>query len=231
MRALEQHRDNSSKHHVCGVCPFDGKDRDDLHEHYQHTIHRIVCKGCNGGAGFAWDPLLVSRPCEEDNVCDTCYKHFEAPNSLKQVSWVSKSSLNAVLTKSQVHLDKSVKCYACTRMFKTYPAMILHPEALTCDSQTDDIDLNFSAARCYQWKAFVDAEHCVELLNREDPQDLRAKYDDSFYPFRCPTCKKAYSKLSGLFQHAYSDACSQEVHGGKLGKLTKWLKKRHKARR
>lgn len=123
-----------------------------------------------------------------------------------------------------VHLERSIECYGCDRRFTTYPAMILHLEAGTCPSDTNIIDLNQSAAMCYQWKAFVDRDYRDELLNRDN---LQLEYCEPVYAFKCPECNTGFTKLSGLFQHVYSIACDQGLYEGKMLKLTQWLKNRH----
>lgn len=102
--------------------------------------------------------------------------------------------------------------------------MIIHLEFSTCDSDITAIDLNESAAICYQWKAYLDEDYRDELLNR---CDLGLEHSEPVYPFRCPVCDAGFTKLSGLFQHAYSKACTQGLYAGKIGKLVKWLKVQH----
>lgn len=63
----------------------------------------------------------------------------------------------------QPALRSSIECYGCYRKFSTYPAMIIHLEAGTCDSEIDIIDLNESAAMCFQWKAYLDEDYRGEL--------------------------------------------------------------------
>jgi len=102
--------------------------------------------------------------------------------------------------------------------------MILHLESGTCPSKIDMIDLNESAAMCYQWKAYIDGDYRDELLNRDD---LQLEYNGPVYPFRCPECNTGFTKLSGLFQHVYSKACNQGLYEGNIAKLIKWLNNRH----
>ena len=104
--------------------------------------------------------------------------------------------------------------------------MIIHLESGTCDSKINYIDLNESAATCYQWKAYLDEDYRYDLLDR---CDLQWKYSETVYPFRCPECDTGFTKLSGLFQHVYSKACIQGLYTGKIGKLIRWLKVQHSA--
>jgi len=102
--------------------------------------------------------------------------------------------------------------------------MILHLEAGTCTSGIDIFDLNESAALCYQWKAYLHERYREGLLDRDDLQDW---YQETVYPFSCPECDTGFTKLSGLFQHVYSNACDQSLYEGKMAKLTRWLENRH----
>ena len=104
--------------------------------------------------------------------------------------------------------------------------MIIHLESGACRSRTNIVDLNESAAMCFQWKAYLIEEYRDELLAR---CDLQAEYDDVVYPFKCPECGTTFTKLSGLFQHVFSKACKQGLYKGSMDKLLRWLEKRHSA--
>jgi hypothetical protein len=123
-----------------------------------------------------------------------------------------------------VHLDISIECYGCSRMFTTYSGMIIHLESGSCDSGITNVDLNQSAAMCYQWRHCIHKEYCDEML---EERDLSRDYIYTIYPFKCPTCGSDFSKLSGLFQHIDSQACEQTLASGAIGKLVRWLERRH----
>lgn len=102
--------------------------------------------------------------------------------------------------------------------------MILHLESGTCGSGIDMIDLNESAAICYQWKAYLHRGYRDLLLDR---RDLQLWNSVTIYPFECPGCNTDFTKLSGLFQHVYSQSCNQEMNEGKIRKLINFLERRH----
>ncbi|KAF9729908.1 hypothetical protein PMIN04_010628 [Paraphaeosphaeria minitans] len=211
-RALQQHLDDSANHYRCEVCGFDASTWDKWLKHHRKTGHRVVCQGCDDGEGMTWvaGSQEYLAHLKEENVCRTCEEHFQNPSNLNH--------------HNMVHLDPLIECYGCHRKFVTYPAMVLHLEAGTCPSGIDVIDLNESAAMCYQWEAYVDTDFRNELLNRDD---LKLEYSGLVYPFKCPGCDTGFTKLSGLFQHVYSKACNQGLYEGKMAKLVKWLKNRH----
>jgi hypothetical protein len=102
--------------------------------------------------------------------------------------------------------------------------MIIHLESGACESEIDILDLNESAAMCFQWKAYINEDYREDLLNR---CDLKSEYSELVYPFKCPECVTYFTKLSGLFQHVYSKACDQRLYVGKMGKLVRWLEAQH----
>lgn len=102
--------------------------------------------------------------------------------------------------------------------------MIIHLESGTCASGIDILDLNKSAAMCYQWRKFLAEEYRNDMLSC---CDLEEEYYYKVYPFMCPECDTSFSKLSGLFQHAGSGSCEQRLNSGPIAKLVKWLSNRH----
>lgn len=133
----------------------------------------------------------------------------------------SRSGLTSAQHKV-VHLPRSIECYGCYKTFKLFYAMILHIESDGCSSDMGTLDLNESAARCSQWKAFIDPDFHDEMLGR---CDLAAAYSAPVCPFFCSRCETDFAKLSALFQHVSSSTCPQELNKGKIGKLVRWLEK------
>jgi hypothetical protein len=72
------------------------------------------------------------------------------------------------------------------------------------------------------WRHFiVDTTYLQEMRER---LDLTDRYDETPYPFKCPTCDTQLPKLSSLFQHVETMACSQTLDEGAIGKLRRYLK-------
>ena len=85
--------------------------------------------------------------------------------------------------------------------------MVLHLEAGTCVTDVNETDVSNLAFECYQ----------------------SAKYttdDDANLDFQCPTCGVEFAFISGLLQHAESDACDESLADGSLGKFLRFLNKR-----
>lgn len=113
-KAIQQHFDNSASHYQCNVCVFDGYAREELLQHYRKTQHRIVCDGCNDGEGGTWTPgsRKYIDHLKEENVCETCERHFGSPSNLDNVSSLDIYSPrgdidNAVSIKSSIRNNRS----------------------------------------------------------------------------------------------------------------------------
>ncbi|KAF2024781.1 hypothetical protein EK21DRAFT_93777 [Setomelanomma holmii] len=204
--ALYQHERDSSNHHECPVCDYDGTSWEDLLEHCREEGCRDVCGGCNNGQGTLWaeDCDEYWEHVEDYNVCTECERHFSSASNLYQ----HKLS----------HRQLMYECYCCDRTFKTYGGMIIHLERGTC-GDTDEISMNELAAECRKWRYFIytnfqnDMYNCVPLEHGLDP-------------YYCPTCDASMPKLSSLFQHIESDSCDQTLGDSVIGQLRNYLASR-----
>lgn len=75
--------------------------------------------------------------------------------------------------------------------------MIIHLELGACLSETDNIDLNESAALC------LGEDYRKNLLER---RDLEREYSKAVHPLRYPEYDTSFTKLSALFQHVCTQA-------------------------
>ena len=103
--------------------------------------------------------------------------------------------------------------------------MMLHLDGGYCPSNITGVDLNQGAAECYQWAHYIDEDYREAML---DGLDLAKKYHDTVFPYTCPECSAVFAKISGLFQHIATPACSQTINSGAIKKLVRWLEKQYK---
>lgn len=83
--------------------------------------------------------------------------------------------------------------------------MLLHMEYDGCPSGVDEDEIIGIALECYQSK--------------------RYRCDDGEYNFECPTCRSPFLQMSGLLQHAESDACQESLAQGRpLSKFLHFLR-------
>ncbi|KAF2813916.1 uncharacterized protein BDZ99DRAFT_227393 [Mytilinidion resinicola] len=205
--AARQHVQNSPRHHPCdvGSCNYDADGREDLLDHWRQEECRIVCEGCQKGIM----PHYFDQHLADEYVCGTCDRHHNSYSNLEH--------------HKLVHLPLTLECWGCERKFATIPAMMIHLESGSCTSGIDEIDLNQSAAMCFQWKHFVREDLRDDLLHRVD---LDQEYQLS-YPFECPGCHTGFRYISGLFMHVASPSCNETLDDFAMAKLIRWLKNRH----
>ncbi|KAH7067544.1 hypothetical protein BKA63DRAFT_479464 [Paraphoma chrysanthemicola] len=203
-------------HFVCPLCPTKYTSWYALKEHCRESEHSRVCDGCYaGGKIWLFDSSGYTRHIVEQNVCEQCERHFGSHSNLT----------NHKLT----HLDPVYACSGCPRKFTTYGGRIIHWESGSCTSGVGEFGLGYHAARCFQWKKYfvrrIDRAHL--LLRFDIFHDALEHYGSDARFYKCPTCDRRFSKLSGLFMHVESESCSQTLDGGAIGKLRVYLSKRH----
>ncbi|PTB35590.1 uncharacterized protein TrAFT101_009368 [Trichoderma asperellum] len=186
--ALNQHTYDSSKHHMCPECTGDFKTLYELREHL--VDEHDGCPECYDI--FDSESDLQDHLFEEHNMCSICNQFFKSPSNLKY--------------HQLVHREKTVKCFACYRMFVTKSAMVLHLEEGTCKPGIDVDVIDDLATDCYE-------SH---------------KYLDNDGDYKCPTCAKYFRFMSGLLQHAESDSCDETLRWkhGPLAVFLRFLKTR-----
>ena len=85
--------------------------------------------------------------------------------------------------------------------------MVLHLEGGSCASGTTSDDVDELAHEC---------KHSYHYVS-----------DDQNYDFECPDCRSEFSWMSGLLQHAESDACDEGFgKGTPLGGFVHFLRRR-----
>lgn len=86
--------------------------------------------------------------------------------------------------------------------------MLIHLESGTCASEVTEEEIDDIARRCFQSKQYID--------------DTLANGD---WTYMCPSCDKAFFKLSALYQHVEDVApCSPMSQGnGCLAKLERFI--------
>jgi hypothetical protein len=100
--------------------------------------------------------------------------------------------------------------------------MIMHLESDTCPSGMGEANMILAAAECPRWhmyfifpedrKALLAGEHVVGV-QRERARPCQAVF------FKCPTCHVRFPKLSNLFLHVATPACSQTLGVGVFDEL------------
>lgn len=94
---------------------------------------------------------------------------------------------------------------------------MIHLESGSC-SDVDRDSLNTLAAQCKRSDEFILSEYEDSLLAGDVEY-----YHGKVNPYFCPTCDTEVPRLSSLFQHVESRACSQTLDDGVMGTLRRYL--------
>ncbi|KAK2471820.1 hypothetical protein H9L39_16576, partial [Fusarium oxysporum f. sp. albedinis] len=150
--ARKQHIRDSADHYICHICP-EPFDYETQNELDDHleTEHHI-CIYCDR------PPFRTSKQLDQHDVD----KHNMCIHKI-------------------THAEKNIECAGCDRLFVTESAMLLHLEAVTCDSIAD--------------------RYYVTLLGRQCYRTYEYRSVTPGYDFRCPTCESDFHLMSGLVQH------------------------------
>ena len=224
--ALEQHLRNSSSHWWCRRCDEYFESLDDLDTHKAWSGAHWICRKCDIDfeSETDRDDHLYRDP--NHNLCVICKLDFNTPNNLSQVRHKPpRSTPNArddnelSLQHKITHLPRTKPCASCgdKRVFATWSAMFIHLER-GCNTTIGK--LNQSARWCYQWKHYVRPEHAQHLLTGRS-----RSWPDAF---QCPGCKRTFTYLSSLVQHAESESCEEGLADatGPIGKMIRFVTSR-----
>ncbi|KXJ84774.1 hypothetical protein Micbo1qcDRAFT_129118 [Microdochium bolleyi] len=199
---LRQH--NQSKHSrlFCARCDQYFPSRGARQQHISNSDRHHVCVKCphkpdfeslNGLDGHLTEIHVYCRPCKKHfGKKDDLTKHDIAVHYLCQSCGQYYNSSNELKNHLITHRDKTIECASCYAKFVLNSAMVLHLEAGTCPSGTNSASVDDIAFRCSQ------AYH----YTTEDGSD---------FDYTCPSCPAEFSYISGLLQHAESDACAASL--------------------
>ncbi|KAI1061107.1 hypothetical protein LB506_011763 [Fusarium annulatum] len=175
-RAKQQHLENSPRHHICTHCDYepDFDSQDDLADHLIEEHH--ACIPCH--EYFSDEEDLLEHDVDVHHKCRTCGRFF--------------SSRSNLINHRKTHAAKNFECLGYSRMFISRSAMVLHLEANTCESGSDE----HSIRQCV-W----DYYEIYGRWNHDHDDDLDCG----------SSCGTYFNKLSALLQHVESESCDASI--------------------
>ncbi|KAI0758801.1 hypothetical protein C8Q74DRAFT_1209351 [Fomes fomentarius] len=228
-RALEQHRDNSSMHHICYRCDRDFTTAVGLIQHYIQSTRHPYCRWCDDhfddfeelddhyeDAHWYCDACdrcfrdevglhEHRRQTHADRYCVPCKRMFRNANNLRQHQ------------NSSIHQGRTVLCPMknCERAFPSTSALVLHLESGTCTSgmtrkMVDDIIRK------------IDRSNVITNPNRmiAGPTSSSPRVTDEWaterawigYAYECYHCHRTYPSLGALNAHLRSPAHGEKIY-------------------
>ncbi|PQK16858.1 hypothetical protein BB8028_0007g00590 [Beauveria bassiana] len=216
-KALQQHQDTSSRHAYCQRCNKHLAHPDALRQHLQNSPRHHICQECDNGIDFPSKEDLNDHLERVHLTCVPCNARFANEGQLREHNVERHNlcthcleyfdSLSNLKHHQQTHLPRNINCIGCNRKFAKNSHMILHMENGGCELA-------------------VDCDFITSLAFECDSSDWYECSTDH-YNFECPTCKTPFQNVSGLLQHAESDACKETMKkGAPLFRLVRFLRSR-----
>ncbi|CAG9951336.1 unnamed protein product [Clonostachys rosea f. rosea IK726] len=215
--SLKQHCRDSHPKTYCLRCERPFANRESLRQHISSSSNHYRCEHCPHKPDFASSTALEKHQENSHELCKPCDRSFNTPESLEQhdiaVHNLCKDCGNFFDTEhnlqnhQRTHAAKLIPCPGCSRSFDKESAMVLHLEAGTCSSGTTADIVDDLAHQCYQSGHYLS--------------------NDGEYDFSCPDCETLFVWMSGLLQHAESNACEVSLSkDSPLGKFMHFLRLR-----
>ncbi|KAL1647690.1 hypothetical protein SLS58_002491 [Diplodia intermedia] len=207
--ARQSHWDNSSAHHICGVCGFDGVDDDELEDHFEESnCYYGACDGCDH-----W--FLTSHSLDQ---------HFKAVVACEECDYHCHTQSRRKQHMADCHNERTIKCWGCLNKFVQASNMISHLESGACTSGCSSEDINYKLmVKCTNLRQFVKPKY--RQVFRQGAKD--GKVDTEELPFACEDCGDSFPLLSSLCQHMESSkTCDRRLSEVSLSPMQREFEKK-----
>ncbi|RPD63533.1 hypothetical protein L227DRAFT_543513 [Lentinus tigrinus ALCF2SS1-6] len=222
-RALEQHQDTSSRHHICWPCNKDFPTAQGLHEHYvqspRHAFFRFCdehfednqelndhyqeehwpCGACNLIFNNERGQHEHRRQSHADRYCVPCKRIFQNANNLRQHQ------------NSSTHRERSIVCpmKGCSRAFVSTAALVLHLESGTCTSGMTRAMVDQLISKLDRGGVITNPARMIAGPNSSSPRvtdQWATNRAWNGHAFECYLCHRTFSSLTALNAHLRSPA-------------------------
>ncbi|KAI0633176.1 hypothetical protein C8Q77DRAFT_1059001 [Trametes polyzona] len=224
-RALEQHKDDSSRHHICHECNKDFASSTALTQHYTQSPRHPFCKDCDE-LFDDWDELYEHYD-EEHYYCDLCNMLFRSESRLHEHRREEHEERYCTVCKrmfkhpsnleshcrSSIHQGRNVPCpmRGCGKSFVSNAGLLHHLESGGCVSRMNRAMIDRIMQK-------VDRNNIITNPGRllgggETVVDMWATeraWNGSRY--ECYLCHRTYATLDALNQHLRSPAHAEKIY-------------------
>ncbi|KAF9894431.1 hypothetical protein FE257_007934 [Aspergillus nanangensis] len=190
--ALYAHCRDTSRHEWCERCSRVFVSTASKNAHLQQSASHNVCDVCSDD--FETFKKLDDHKINAHHFCPACnlYHHYARELQDHNVALHHLcvrcgrffSNENCLQMHRKKHQPRDLKCYGCNRSLKSFSGMLLHLESGGCKSKVTEEDIDEIAREFHKSGSYI-----------------RGSSDDG-WQYKCPMCKKAFSTLSALYQHA-----------------------------
>ncbi|OCH88552.1 hypothetical protein OBBRIDRAFT_80325 [Obba rivulosa] len=228
-RALQQHKKDSSAHHICDDCGLDHSNRLQLIMHWTESSRHHYCRRCDTHFGGMND---LSHHYEQDHYyCALCSKVFDLDSDIHEHRRTTHPASYCALckrmfrfesnldhhTRSSAHQPKGHHCpgHGCNKSFISVAALVHHWESGACRSGVTREIVDRGAATL-DARGIV-TNHARFLEGPDSPgerilDDIVTKKAWNGRAYECCICHRTYQSLGALNAHLQSPAHSQKIY-------------------
>ncbi|KAK1456214.1 hypothetical protein CTAM01_17223 [Colletotrichum tamarilloi] len=214
---LIKHYQAKHRNAYCGRCERVFSKSKGLEQHLSNSSSHHRCEECLSKPDFPSAEQLLDHRKQCHHYCAPCDRLFAARISLEQhentVHNVCRDCGRSfdwpdnLRNHERIHAPKNIPCPGCRSKFDRHSAMVLHLEAGSCPSGVNSEDVDDIAKECTQ------SQHYIST--------------DANFDYCCPQCQVPFTWMSGVLQHAESDACDIGLgRHSQLGKFLHFLRRR-----
>ncbi|PIL25652.1 transcription factor [Ganoderma sinense ZZ0214-1] len=207
--ALIQHFTQSPRHHYCRSCDEHFDDWDDLYDHYDEAHY--YCRICN--QVYESEPGLHEhrRIVHADEYCVPCKRMFRDTNALRHHQ------------RSTLHQGRTIACpmRGCSRSFVSRAALVLHLESGGCPSRITRDMVNRIVAKLDKHGVLTDSARLLgsgsggsgngqETVTVTGAWATARAWNGARY--ECYLCHRTFAALPDLNQHLNSPAHASRAY-------------------
>ncbi|KAI0341165.1 hypothetical protein BDW22DRAFT_1359397 [Trametopsis cervina] len=225
-RALQQHRETSSRHtgFFCQECDKEFATEQGLKEHYIQSPRHPYCPFCE--EHFDDRDEVAEHHSQYHYPCLSCRKLFKSELGLhehnRQSHWYcgpcrrvfqSENNLNIHLRTSAIHNPKNYICPGrnCSRAFISYADLALHFESGTCPSGMTRKHLKDFAIRRDKHNIITNPDRLIGYREPEVVDTWANERAWNGYAYECPICPRTFGTLPALNTHLRSPAHEKKI--------------------
>ncbi|KAF7800183.1 hypothetical protein EIP86_011430 [Pleurotus ostreatoroseus] len=219
-RALDQHLENSSAHHICYACDKDFTTAQGLDQHYTQSPRHYYCRHCE--EHFDDDDELEEHYEEVHWYCSSCSKIFDSERGLEghyrqshyycvpcKRFFQNAHNLDEHTRTSSRHNERKYECPSrnCNKSFVSYSDLTLHLESGFCRSGVDRHRINGLVRQYDRNNVITRPDHLLMGPDDFEPRVVQTyaterSFNDSRY--ECLLCRKEFRTLQSLNGHLNS---------------------------
>ncbi|KAM5541067.1 hypothetical protein V8D89_005378 [Ganoderma adspersum] len=225
-RALEQHKDDSSMHHICHDCNKDFASNMALIQHFTQSPRHHYCRSCDEHF-HDWDDLYDHYD-EEHYYCSICNQVYESELGLHEHRRIIHADEYRVPCKrmlrdnnalrhhqrSTLHQGRKIDCpmKGCSKSFVSRAALVHHLESGGCLSGITRDMVNRIVAKLDKHGVLTDSSRLIGAGEETVTSTWATSRAWNGQRYECYLCHRTFAALLDLNQHLNSPVHADKAY-------------------